>query len=135
MVMQSRSAISGRKDSYSATLVERVLHISVQDLSPQAYMDALGFTQEEKDWAALLYSVLAEEQYTGTEDSDGTGYWNTDCRALRLRLVPDIPQDCFIIDPVDHPQHIKGPLRQALWDITFGAGPSGGGVQTAHQQN
>lgn len=73
------------KLTYSATLVERVLHISVQDLSPQAYMDALGFTQEEKDWAALLYSVLAEEQYTGTEDSDGTGYWNTDCRALRLR--------------------------------------------------
>ena len=28
---------------------------------------------------------MAEEQYTGTEDSDGTGYWNTDCRALRLR--------------------------------------------------
>ena len=66
------------KLTYSATLVERVLHISVQDLSPQAYMDALGFTQEEKDWAALLYSVLAEEQYTGVEDSDGTGYWNTD---------------------------------------------------------
>ena len=43
------------KLTYSATLVERVLHISVQDMSPQAYMDALGFTQEEKDWAALLY--------------------------------------------------------------------------------
>lgn len=45
--------------TYTATLT---LHISVQDLSPEAYMDRLGFTQEERDWAALLYSVLAEEQ-------------------------------------------------------------------------
>lgn len=64
--------------TYTATLTGRVLHISVQDLSPEAYMDRLGFTQEERDWAALLYSALAEEQSIGVEDSDGTGYWNTD---------------------------------------------------------
>ena len=34
------------------------MNITIWDLTPEAYMDKLGFTQEEKDWAALLYSVL-----------------------------------------------------------------------------
>ena len=41
-------------------------------------MDRLGFSQEEKDWAALLYSTLAEDQNVTLGDSDGDGYYNTD---------------------------------------------------------
>ncbi len=41
-------------------------------------MDRLGFSQEEKDWAALLYSALADDQNISLEDSDGAGYYNTD---------------------------------------------------------
>ena len=39
-------------------------------------MDRLGFSQEEKDWAALLYSTLAEDQNVTLGDSDGDGYYN-----------------------------------------------------------
>ena len=35
-------------------------------------------TQEERDWAALLYSMLAEDQNLSYGDSDGDGYYNTD---------------------------------------------------------
>lgn len=38
-------------------------------------MDRLGFTQEEKDWAALLYSMLADGQNI---NPDGTGNYTTD---------------------------------------------------------
>ena len=41
-------------------------------------MNRLGFSQEEKDWAALLYSTLAEDQNVTLGDSDGEGYYNTD---------------------------------------------------------
>lgn len=66
------------KLDYSASITDRVLNISISDLTPEAYMDRLGFSQEEKDWAALLYSALAEDQNILLEDSDGAGYYNTD---------------------------------------------------------
>ena len=66
------------KLDYSASITDRVLNISVWDLTPEAYMDRLGFSQEEKDWAALLYSTLAEDQNVTLGDSDGDGYYNTD---------------------------------------------------------
>ena len=66
------------KLDYSASITDRVLNISVWDLTPEAYMDRLNFTQEEKDWAALLYSVMAEDQSTSITDTDGTGYYGTD---------------------------------------------------------
>lgn len=48
--------------TYSTSLVDRILNISVRDMTPEEYMDHLGFSQEEKDWAALLYSSLTEDQ-------------------------------------------------------------------------
>lgn len=66
------------KLDYSASITDRVLNISVWDLTPEAYMNRLGFSQEEKDWAALLYSVMAEDQSTSITDTDGTGYYGTD---------------------------------------------------------
>ncbi len=66
------------KLTYTASIKDRVLNIFIRDLTPEEYMDKLGFTQEEKDWAALLYSVLAEDQTISPDDTDGTGYYNTD---------------------------------------------------------
>ena len=66
------------KLDYSASITDRVLNISVWDLTPEAYMDRLGFSQEEKDWAALLYSVMAENQQMTLSDTDGSGYYGTD---------------------------------------------------------
>ena len=66
------------KLDYSASITDRVLNISIWDLTPEAYMIRLNFTQEEKDWAALLYSVMAEDQSTSITDTDGTGYYGTD---------------------------------------------------------
>lgn len=69
--------IYGKLD-YSASITDRVLNISVWDLTLEAYMTRLNFTQEEKDWAALLYSVMAEDQRVTVGDTDGTGYYGTD---------------------------------------------------------
>ena len=66
------------KLDYSASVSDRVLNISVWDLTPEAYMNRLGFSQEEKDWAALLYSVMAEDQRVNIGDTDGSGYYGTD---------------------------------------------------------
>lgn len=66
------------KLDYSASITDRVLNISVWDLTPEAYMTRLNFTQEEKDWAALLYSVMAEDQRVMVSDTDGSGYYGTD---------------------------------------------------------
>lgn len=63
---------------YSTSLIDRILNIFVRDLTPEEYMDKLNFTQEERDWAALLYSTLAEDQNLSYGDSDGDGYYNTD---------------------------------------------------------
>ena len=67
-----------KKLDYSASITDRVLNISVWDLTPEVYMDRLNFTQEEKDWAALLYSVMAEDQRVSIGDTDGSGYYGTD---------------------------------------------------------
>lgn len=66
------------KLDYSASITDRVLNISVWDLTPDAYMDRLGFSDEEKKWSELLYSVMAEDQSTSITDTDGTGYYGTD---------------------------------------------------------
>lgn len=66
------------KLDYSASITDRVLNISVWDLTSEAYMTRLNFTQEEKNWAALLYSVMAEDQRVTVGDTDGTGYYGTD---------------------------------------------------------
>ena len=66
------------KLDYSASITDRVLNISVWDLTPEAYMTRLGFSQEEKDWASLLYSVMEEDQRVTVGDTDGSGYYGTD---------------------------------------------------------
>ncbi len=66
------------KLTYSASIKDRILNITIWDLTPDAYMDKLGFSQEEKDWAALLYSVLADGQTISPDDTDGPGKYNTD---------------------------------------------------------
>lgn len=69
--------IYGKLD-YSASITDRVLNISIWDLTPEAYMNRLGFSSEEKKWATLLYSVMAEDQSTSIYDTDGTDYYGTD---------------------------------------------------------
>lgn len=71
------NAIYGKLD-YSTSLIDRVLNITVWDMTPEAYMEKLGFTDEEKEWASLLYSVLADDQSVSYDDTDGDGYYNTD---------------------------------------------------------
>ena len=66
------------KLDYSASIKDRVLNISVWDLTPEAYITRLGFSQAEKDWATLLYSVMAEDQRVTVGDTDGSGYYGTD---------------------------------------------------------
>lgn len=66
------------KLSYTTSLTDRILSIFVKDLTPEAYMRKLGFSEEEKDWARLLYSTITEDQNLSYADSDGDGYYNTD---------------------------------------------------------
>ena len=40
--------IYGKLD-YSTSLIDRVLNITVWDMTPEAYMEKLGFTDEEKE--------------------------------------------------------------------------------------
>ena len=63
---------------YTTSLAGRLLTISVWDLTPEGFMDKLGFTEEERDWAALLNSTLSEDQHVSYEDSDGAGWYDTD---------------------------------------------------------
>jgi hypothetical protein len=56
----------------------RTLKIDVSDLDPDALMDKLHFTAEERSWAALLHSTIAEEQSLDLAYSDGAGYYGTD---------------------------------------------------------
>lgn len=63
------------KLDYSASITDRILNISVWDLTPEAYMDRLGFSSAEKKWAELLYSVMAEDQQVTMGDTDG--YYDT----------------------------------------------------------
>lgn len=61
-----------------ATATMRTLKIDIDDLDPEALMDKLGFTEEERTWAHVLYATMAEEQNVGIADSDGEGYYGTD---------------------------------------------------------
>jgi len=71
------SSISDRSEGegeYAAIM--RTLTIDIEDLNPQELMDQLGFSDEERNWARVLYSTLAEEQYVGYRDRDGEGFYN-----------------------------------------------------------
>lgn len=49
------------------------LTIGFADLSPEALMSMLGFTDEEKNWATLIYNTISDTQHTTASDSDGYG--------------------------------------------------------------
>jgi len=38
------------------------IQITARDLDPEALMDSLGFTDEQKNWARLLYSTMTDDQ-------------------------------------------------------------------------
>lgn len=44
----------------------RLLRVDINDLDPNALMDKLGFTEEERNWARVLYSTLTDEQWVDT---------------------------------------------------------------------
>ena len=69
------SAITGDGDDET---VASTLKIDIEDLDPEALMDKLGFTDEERNWARVLYSSITEDQYVGIADSDGPGYYGSD---------------------------------------------------------
>ena len=54
------------------------LKIKIRDLTPEQLMSELGFSEEQENWARLIYSTLTDNQYVGYTDSDGAGYYNTD---------------------------------------------------------
>jgi hypothetical protein len=84
----SIKAVAAKKFDRSAELFTRTegegavttvtLKIGIRDLSPEEFTDELGFTDEQKDWAELLYNALTEDQYVGREDGDGPGLYGTD---------------------------------------------------------
>ena len=60
-----------------AAATMKTLKIDIEDLAPYGLMEKLDFTDEAINWARVLYSTMAEEQYVGINDSDGEGYYNT----------------------------------------------------------
>ena len=46
------------------------LTIDVEDMNPEALMDELRFTDEQKNWARLLYSTMADDQTIKPGDPD-----------------------------------------------------------------
>ena len=56
--------------------VFRLLKIDIYDISPTALMDKLNFTDEQRNWAALLYSTLEQEQSLSL--AYGDAYYGTD---------------------------------------------------------
>ena len=68
------SVTSGEDDDEETI---RTLKINIEDLSPEELMDKLGFSEEERNWAQVLYSTMAEDQRVEIADSDGAGYYGT----------------------------------------------------------
>ena len=73
------STVTGEGDEATTT---NTLKIDIEDLDPEALMDKLGFTAEERNWAHVLYSSMTQDQYVGIADSDGPGYYDTDYGAV-----------------------------------------------------
>lgn len=72
-----------RKLSYTTRLAGGLLTISVWDLNPEGFMDALGFSDQQRDWAGLLYSTMSEDQSAPLDDGD-TGYPDRDYSDVTL---------------------------------------------------
>ena len=54
----------------------KLLKIDVFDITPEELMDKLNFTDEQKNWAAVLYSTMVQEQLVTR--ADGDSYYGTD---------------------------------------------------------
>ena len=55
----------------------RKLKVNFETATPEELMSELAFSEEQENWARLMYSTLTDEQYVGFSDSDGAGYYNT----------------------------------------------------------
>jgi len=64
------SRVVGEGDSQETI---RTLKIDIEDLDPEQLMDKLGFDDDERNWARLLYSTLADEQLSEADARDGSG--------------------------------------------------------------
>ena len=64
------SSIVGEGDDQTTV---RTLRIDIEDLDPDKLMDKLGFDDDERNWAQLLYSTLADEQISEVDYRDGGG--------------------------------------------------------------
>jgi hypothetical protein len=53
----------------------RTLKIDIEDLDPEELMKKLGFSDEEKNWAKVLYSSMTEKQDSEYDSSDSTTYY------------------------------------------------------------
>jgi len=69
------TSILGEGDSAQ---IIKTLKIDIEDLDPDDLMKQLQFSDDEKNWAQVLYSTMAEDQHVGLGDTDGAGYYNTD---------------------------------------------------------
>jgi len=77
-IFHSASIISTTsEDDEDSSEIIKTLKIDIEDLDPEELMKKLEFSDDERNWAKLLYSTLAEDQHVGVEDSDGAGYYNT----------------------------------------------------------
>ncbi|GHU94304.1 hypothetical protein FACS1894208_05120 [Clostridia bacterium] len=73
-----------KKLKYTIENVGNKRKISITDMSPSEYMDALHFTPEQRDWAELLFSTMTDNQnvtpdyadYEETATLDGFVYYN-----------------------------------------------------------
>ncbi|GHV17810.1 hypothetical protein FACS189425_04890 [Clostridia bacterium] len=73
-----------KKLKYTIENVGNERKISITDMNPSEYMDALNFTPEQRDWAELLFSTMTDNQnvapdyadYEETAVLDGFVYYN-----------------------------------------------------------
>ena len=77
-IIHSTSILESIVGEDDAATVIRTLQIDINDMNPEELMDELGFTDEARNWARVLYSTMTEEQYMGIADSDGPGSFNVD---------------------------------------------------------
>ncbi|MDL2288460.1 C39 family peptidase [Oscillospiraceae bacterium OttesenSCG-928-F05] len=61
------------------------LVINITQMSAESFMDVLGFSEDEKMWARLIYATLAEDQNYLSDDPDYAGSYGTDYGDIILR--------------------------------------------------
>jgi hypothetical protein len=77
-ISYTASIVETESGTGDATATMKTLKIDIKDLNPDELMDKLNFTEEERNWARVLFGSMTEHQYVGITDSDGEGYYGTD---------------------------------------------------------